>query len=144
MKNGKVRITKLLEFILARKPEQARIGEVVRFMYSPGNSRSAYWMQGELEKRVDKYAVAKESGFTRNRFMVKNLTIINCWGNRCKIPETLTINLSKNTAWSLAEKVELRTTEKDEAITFEQGDVCGTNSDDDGETDDVCTNRIDS
>ena len=111
MENGKVRLTKLLEFLPARKPEQARIGEVVRFMYSPGNSRSAYWMQGELEKRVDKYAVAKESGFTRNRFMVKNLTIINCWGNMRTIPEKLTINLSKNTAWSLKKDIELRTTE---------------------------------
>ena len=53
MKNGKVRLAKLLEFIPARKPEQAKIGEVVRFMYNPGNGCSAYWMQGELEKRVD-------------------------------------------------------------------------------------------
>ena len=81
MKDGKVRVTKLLEFIPARNPEQAKIGEVVRFMYNPGNSRSAYWMQGELEKRVDKYTVAKESGFTRNRFTVKNLTIIDSWGS---------------------------------------------------------------
>ena len=69
---GMVRIAN----IPARKLEQAKIGEVVRFMYNPGNSRSAYWMQGELERRVDKYTMAKESGFTRNRFTVRNLTTV--------------------------------------------------------------------
>ena len=93
--NEKVKLTKVLEFVPARKPEQAKIGEVIRFMHNPGNGLLAYWMQGELEKRVDRYTVAKESGFTRNRFMVKNLTIINYWGDLCTIPETLTINLSK-------------------------------------------------
>ena len=76
--NAGIKPTKILEFIPARKPEQAKIGEVIRFMHNPGNGLSAYWMQNEIEKRVDKYTVAKESGFTRNRFMVKNLTIINC------------------------------------------------------------------
>ena len=62
-------------------------------MHSPGNRLSAYWMQGEIEKRVDKYTVAKESRFTRNRFKVKNLSVINHWGDLGTIPETLTVNL---------------------------------------------------
>ena len=40
--NEKVKLTKLLEVIPKRKPEQAKIGEVVRFMYYPGNGTSAY------------------------------------------------------------------------------------------------------
>ena len=96
--NEKVKVTKVLEFVPARKPEQAKIGEVVRFMHNPGNGHSANWMQGVLEKRVDKYAVAKESGFTRNRFKVKKLSVVNHWGEMGTIPETLTVNLSKNTA----------------------------------------------
>ena len=129
--NEKVKLTKVLEFIPARKPEQAKIGEVIRFMHNPGNGLSAYWMQGEIERRVDKYTVAKESGFTRNRFKVKNLSVINHWGDLGAIPETLTVNLSKNTAWSLGKEVELRTTEENEAIMLEESDVCGTNDDDD-------------
>ena len=127
----KVKLTKVLEFVPARKPEQAKLGEVVRFMHNPGNGHSAYWMQGTLEKRVDKYNVAKESGFTRNRFRVKNLTIINHWGEKGTIPETLTVNLSKNTAWSLGNEVELRTTEEDEAIMFEQSETCDTADEED-------------
>ena len=73
----KVKLTKVLEFVPARKPEQAKIGEVIRFMHNPGNGLSAYWMQGDLEKRVDRYNTAKESGFTRNRFKVNNLSVIN-------------------------------------------------------------------
>ena len=88
-------------------------------------------MQGTLEKRVDKYNVAKESGFTRNRFRVKNLSIINHWGEKGTIPETLTVNLSKNTAWSLGNEVELRTTEEDEAIMFEQSETCDTADEED-------------
>ena len=129
--NEKVKVTKVLEFVPARKPEQAKIGEVIRFMHNPGNGLSAYWLQGTIEKRVDKYNVAKESGFTKNCFKVKNLAVINHWGDQGPLPETLTVNLSKNTAWSLGTEVELRTTEEDEAITFEQSDVCGTIDDDD-------------
>ena len=69
----------MLEFIPARKPEQAKIGEIIRFMHNTGNGLSAYWMQGEIDSRVDKHNMAKESGFKRNRFKVKKLTIINHW-----------------------------------------------------------------
>ena len=79
--NEKFKLTKVLEFVPARKPEQAKIGEVIRFMHNPGNGLSAYWMQGEIQKRIDKYTVAKDSGFTRNRFEVKKLSVINHWGD---------------------------------------------------------------
>ena len=109
----KVKLTKVLEFVPARKSEQAKLGEVVRFMYNPGNGQSAYWMQGTLEKRLDKYKVAKESNFTRNRFKVSKLSIVTYWGEKGEIPETVTVNLSKNTAWSLGNEIELSTTEED-------------------------------
>ena len=95
-------------------------------MYNPGNGQSAYWMQGTLEKRLDKYKVAKESNFTRNRFKVNKLSIVTHWGEKGEIPETVTVNLSKNTAWSLGNETEVSTTEEDEAITFEQGETCDT------------------
>ena len=104
--NEKAKVTKVLEFVPARKPEQSNIWGTIRFMHNPGNGLSAYWMQGEIDSRVDKYNVAKGSGFTRNRFKVKKLKIINHWGDKGAIPETLTVNLSKNTAWSLGEEVE--------------------------------------
>ena len=71
--NEKVKLTRVLEFFRARKPEQAKLGEVVRFMYNPGDGQAAYWMQGTLAQRLDKYKVAKASNFTRNRFKVKQL-----------------------------------------------------------------------
>ena len=40
--NEKVKVTKVLEFVPARKPEQAKIGEVIRFMHNPGKRLSAY------------------------------------------------------------------------------------------------------
>ena len=50
----KIKVTKVLEFVPARKPEEAKIGEVIRFMHNPGNGLSAYWLQGTIDKRVDK------------------------------------------------------------------------------------------
>ena len=49
--NEKVKLTKVLEFVPAKKPEQAKTGEVIRFMHNPENGLSAYWMQGEIEKK---------------------------------------------------------------------------------------------
>ena len=129
--NEKVKLTRVLEFVRARKPEQAKLGEVVRFMYNPGDGQAAYWMQGTLAQRLDKYKVAKDSNFTRNRFKVKQLTVVTCWGEKGVIPETVTVNLSRNTAWSLGTETELTTTEEDEAITFEQGETCDTTDEED-------------
>ena len=61
----------------------------------------------------------------------------------CTIPETLTINLSRDTAWSFEDNIELHKTGEGGATIFEQGDTHGTNGNDDDERDDVCTNRID-
>ena len=87
-------------------------------MYNPGDGQAAYWMQGTLAQRLDKYKVAKASNFTRNRFKVKQLTVVTCWGEKGVIPETVTVSLSRNTAWSLGTETELTTTEED-VITFE-------------------------
>ena len=92
--NEKTKVTKVLEFVPARKPEQAKIGGVVRFMYNPGDGHSAYWLQGTLEKRLDKYSVARDSKFTKNRFRVNRLKMVNYWGEKGTIPETLAVNLS--------------------------------------------------
>ena len=88
-------------------------------MHNSGNGRSAYWMQGRLERRVDKYNVSRQSGFTRNRFKVKELSIINHWGEPGNVPERLTVNLTRNTAWSLGVEVEMQTIEKNEVTMLE-------------------------
>ena len=84
----------------ARKPDQARIGEVIRFMYSPENDSSIYWLQGVIVERIDKYCDAKEAGFTKNRFKIGMISIINRWGNEKPLPETVTMNLTRNELWA--------------------------------------------
>ena len=90
----KIKVTKVLEFVPARRPEDAKIGEVIRFMYNPGKGLSAYWLQGTINGRVDKYKVEQNSSFRKNRFKVEKLSIINYWGDEGPLPETLTVNLS--------------------------------------------------
>ena len=111
-------------------------------MHYPENGTSAYWMKGELKKRIDRFTVAKKSGFRRNRFMVRNISVIDSWGDLCTIPETLTINLSKNTAWTLTEEVELLTTEEDQAIMFNLGDICNIDNDNNDKTDNMSNDYV--
>ena len=60
---------------------------------------------------------------TRNRFKVEQLEVIFCWGKLGTIPETVTVNLSKSTVWSLGTEVTV-STEEDEVIAFEEGESC--------------------
>ena len=80
---------------------------------------------------------------------MKQLTVVTCWGEKGVIPETVTVNLSHNTAWSLGTETELTTTEEDEAITFEQGETCDTTDEEDETADETAiedetgaTNRV--
>ena len=100
-------------------------------------------MQGKLEKRIDKYGMAKESGFTRNRFTVRNLTMINSWDIVCTIPEILVINLSRDTAWYLGDDIKLHKTGEGKMFTTDRNDTHITNGDDNEEIYDVYKNRID-
>ena len=136
--NEKVKQTRLLEFVQARKPEQAKIGEIVRFMYYEAGypDTAAYWMQGKLAHRLDKYKVAKASNFARNRFKVEQLKVIICWGTRGEIPATVTVNLSRSTVWSLGTET-LVTTEEDEVNAFEEGETCETSDETDETADET-------
>ena len=91
----------VFKFIPTRRPEQAKIGETISFIYNPENDSSVYWLQGVIEKRIDKYCDAKEAGFTKNRFKIGMIRIINLWGNYNPLPETFTMNLTKNGLWAL-------------------------------------------
>ena len=87
--NDELRIAGLPE----RRPERAKVGDIVRSLFHPEDSHSPYWMQGKLEKRIDKYGTARESGFTRNRFTVRNLAIINSWDIDGTIPEVISFSI---------------------------------------------------
>ena len=88
------KFAKVSKFIPTRRPEQAKIGETIRFIYNPENDSSVYWLQGVIVKRIDKYCDAKEAGFTKNRFKIGMISIINRWGNEKPLPEMVTMNLT--------------------------------------------------
>ena len=52
-------------------------------------------------KRIDEYCDEKEAGFTKNCFKIGMIRIINLWGNYNPLPETFTMNLTKNGLWAL-------------------------------------------
>ena len=109
--------TKVLEFLPGRKPEVVDVGETIRFMHRSHDGSSSYWLQGILDKRIDKYEDAKKSRWNKNRFRVNSLGIIKHWGDLEPLPETLTTNLTKESAWSLGTEVELATMKRDSPTT---------------------------
>ena len=135
--DDEIKVTKVLEFIPATKPQDAKEGKTIRFMHNTGDG-SVYWLQGTLEKRMNKYDAARKSGWTRNRFRVGSLSIISHWGDRKPLPETVTVNLTPNTAWSLGTgtEVDLPTLKEDDlALKLKPSDIpCDNTEDDDRST----------
>ena len=95
-----------LEFKHGKRPEEAKQGNVIRFMYSPNGDPSAYWLQGTLNSRIDKLETAVKSGWRKNRFEVNKISIIKHWGDPKPLPTTITVNLTKETAWALGTRIE--------------------------------------
>ena len=92
-------------------------------MHNSGDGSSVYWLQGTLSKRMDKYDVARKSRWTKNHFRVNSICVISHWGDLKPLPETLTINLTKDTAWALG-TFELPTMKKDDlALRLEPGNI---------------------
>ena len=100
--NETVKVTKVLQFFSDTKPEDAKLGETIRFMHNPGNGLTVYWLQGTIDKRVDKYEASRSVKWKTNKVRVKSISVINYWGehNPETLPETLVVNLKRNTAWS--------------------------------------------
>ena len=83
-----------------------------------------------------------ESGFTRNRFTVRNLAIINSWDIICTVPEKMVINLSRDTAWHLGDDIELHKTGEGRMFISDQNNTHITNGDNNERMYEVYRNRI--
>ena len=98
--------TKSLESKPGKRPEEARQGDVIHFMYSPNSDPSAYWLQGTLNNRIDKLETTVESGWRKNRFEVNKISIIKHWGDPKPLPTTITVNLAKESGWALGTRID--------------------------------------
>ena len=84
---------------------------------------------------MNNYDGARKSGWTKNRFRIGNLSIISFWGDRKPLPDTVTVNLTPNTAWSLGTEIDLPTLKEDDlALKLEPDDIHCDNNEDDDET----------
>ena len=129
--DDEVKVTKVLEFIPATSQRDAKEGKAIRFMHNTGDG-SVYWLQGTLEKRMTKYKAAESSGFTKNRLRIGSLNVISHWGEQKPMPETVTINLTPNAAWSVGTEVDLPSLKDDNlALGIEPGDIPCDNIEDD-------------
>ena len=106
--DDEIKVTKVLEFIPATRPQDAKEGKTILFMHNTGDG-SVYWLQGTLEKRMNKYEAARKSGWIKNCFRIGSLSVISHWGEQKPLPETLKINLTPNAAWSVGTEVDLPT-----------------------------------
>ena len=89
---GELEDIAMLEFKHDEKPEEAIQGKVIRFMYSSNKDPSAYWLQGTLNARIDKFQTAIKSGWRKNRFEVNEISIIKHWGDPKPLPTRIVVN----------------------------------------------------
>ena len=78
---------------------------MIQFLYGPTEGPSVYWLEGVLEKRIDKYEIAKESEWKKNLFVVNQIKVIKYWGCLEPLPGILIVNLSKDKAWALVKRL---------------------------------------
>ena len=108
----------MFEFLTEIEPSRATIGSIVRFMLNPGTETTLCWVQGEVKKRVDPYKKARKEQWNTNRVKIKNLKIVEYWGEEYtkKLPKTMMVDLSRKQAWALGTEVTLDTKEEGEEI----------------------------
>ena len=100
-----MKATKLMEFIEASAPNQAKKGVTIRFMHDLGKG-TVYWLEGEIEERLTKYKKAQKLKFAENFFRIGKLKIVNTWGDDPKpLPATVCSNLTWNVGWSIGTTV---------------------------------------
>ena len=133
--NDTIKVTKVLQFLTEVDPKKATIGTIVRFMWNPGNGTTLCWLQGEIDKRVDKYSDSKEKRWKTYKVRVKDLKVANYWGDDCSetLPETLVVNLTEKTTWAIGTEVTLDTSEEDEALRVELSDIPAVSEDSENE-----------
>ena len=71
-----MKATKLMEFIEASDPSQAKKGITIRFMHDLGEG-TVYWLEGDIEERLTKYKKAQKLKFAENFFRIGKLKIVN-------------------------------------------------------------------
>ena len=116
-----MKATKLMEFIDASAPNQAKKGVTIRFMHDLGEG-TVYWLEGDIEERITKYNKARKLKFAENFFRIGKLKIVNTWGDDSKpLPATVCTNLTWNVGWSIATAV--LPTDENSAIEIRPSDI---------------------
>ena len=99
-----VKATKLMEFIEASHPKEAKIGVKIRFMHDLEGT--VYWLEGIIQDRLTKYKKAQKLKFAENVFRIGELKVITSWGDEPKtLPATVCTNLTSNVGWSIGTAV---------------------------------------
>ena len=90
-------------------------------MWNPGTNSSICWIQGLIAERVDPYKGVSKLEWETNRVTVRNLEIINYWGEEYTktLPKTMTIDLSRKEIWALGTEVTLDTNGENEGFEVE-------------------------
>ena len=115
--------TKLMEFIEASAPSQAKKGVKIRFMHDLGEG-TVYWLEGDIEKRLMKYTKAQKLKFAENFFRIGKLKIVNTGGNDPKpLPATVCTNLTWNVGSGWTKVTAVLPTDKNSAREIRPSDI---------------------
>ena len=95
--NDATKVTSALKFLVEPEPSAASKGSTIRFMWDPKTGNSLCWIQGEISEASNPGKKAKKDKVESNKVTVKNLVLVECWGEEYnkKLPKTITIELNR-------------------------------------------------
>ena len=118
-------MTSALKFLLEADPGAVSKGTTIRFLWDPKTGDTFCWIQGDVSEASNSNKKAKKDKVESNKVTVKNLVLVECWGEEYtkKLPKTMTIELNRQQTWALGTEATLDTEEENEAVQVDMDSI---------------------
>ena len=119
------RVTSALKFLVEADPGAVSKGTTIRFLWDPKTGDTFCWIQGDVSEASNSNKKAKKDKVESNKVTVKNLVLVECWGEEYnkKLPKTMTIELNRKQTWALGTEATLDTKEENEAVQVDMDSI---------------------
>ena len=123
--NEDTKVTSAVKFLLEADPGAVSKGTTIRFLWDPKTGDTFCWIQGDVSEASNSNKKAKKDKVESNKVTVKNLVLVECWGEEYtkKLPKTMTIELNRQQTWALGTEATLDTEEENEAVQIDMNSI---------------------
>ena len=119
------KVTSALKFLVEAEPGAASRGSTIRFLWDPKTGNTLCWIQGDISEASNPSKKAKKDKVESNKVTVKNLVLVECWGEEYnkKLPKTMTIELNRKQTWALGTEATLDAKGENEAVQVDMESI---------------------